>query len=382
MRIGIDARYLSHGIIGGVHAYVAFLISALIEAAPQDEFFLYADVKDEFELTDLPDNVTVRLLPYRNKFSSFINDLRRLRETMAQDNLDIAHFPANYGFGPDNARTIVTLHDHINVMPLPEIWRGHPKKAGTLTMMTYLHLVSRRAAYSSDLLITDSTYSKKQILKYINRDPDDIVVWTFGPAPDLKEVTDPDILADVRQRFNLTKPFVIADGIKNPGALVEAWKLLSPELRDRYQIVFFSRRPTPPDPVGEAVNLGYAQLFVRPSNEDLHALYSMAYALAFPSFYEGLGLPLLEAMNFGTPVIASDRGSIPEVVGDAGLIFHLEDPRQFADHLTRVLSDPAEHERLKQLGYARATQFTWDRTADAYLGFYRQVLEARTPAGV
>jgi glycosyltransferase involved in cell wall biosynthesis len=100
----------------------------------------------------------------------------------------------------------------------------------------------------------------------------------------------------------------------------------------------------------------------------------MAQALAFPSWYEGLGLPLLEAMTCGAPVVASDRGAIPYVVGDAALTCDLDDIPGFSRNLTRVLNDPAEHARLKKLGYERATRFTWDKTAQAYLGFYERVL--------
>ena len=374
MRIGIDARYLSHGIVGGVHSYVANLVPALIQAAPDDEFYLYADQKAEFELANLPGNATVRYLNYSNKLTSIYNDLVAMKQAMAADNLDIAHFPANYGFGPPGVRTVITLHDQINVLPIREILRGHQKNPLTIAMMTYLHFCSTRSVPKADLIITMSHYSREQILKNIDVDPDRLVVWTNGPSPDIHEVKDPTLLKAIRQRFGLTKPFVIADGVKNPGVLVEAWKLLPAELRECYDIVFFSRIPTPPEPVHEAVEAGYAHLLVRPSNEELHALYSMAHALAFPSWYEGLGLPLLEAMICGTPVVASDRGSIPEVIGDAGLVCDVDDIATFSHNLRTVLSDREVHSHLKQRGYLRAAEFTWDKTAQAYLDFYRRAL--------
>lgn len=379
LRVGIDVRYLSHGILGGVHSYVACLVPALIGAAPDYEFFLYADTKAQFELSDLSGNVTVRTLGYRNKLSSFYNDLFRLRQAMSADHLDIAHFPANYGFGPDSARTVITLHDHVNVLPLLEIIRGHRKNLSTLAMMSYLHYCSSYSVPRADLVITMSEYSRAEILKHVDFDPERLVVWTNGPSPEVHEITDRATLDDVRQRYELDKPFVIADGIKNPGVLVEAWKLLSPELRDQYDIVFFSRTPAPPQPVFEVVEAGFAKLLVRPADQELRALYSLAHALAFPSWYEGLGLPLLEAMICGTPVVASDRGSIPEVVGEAGLLCDVEDIPGFAQNLTQVLSDPDEHQRLKQLGYARAAKFTWDKTARAYLEFYQRVLQGSQP---
>jgi glycosyltransferase involved in cell wall biosynthesis len=126
--------------------------------------------------------------------------------------------------------------------------------------------------------------------------------------------------------------------------------------------------------VFEGIEAGYVKLLVRPSDADVLALYSMADAFVFPSWYEGLGLPLLEAMHCGAPVIASDRGSIPEVAGPAALIADVDDIDQFAAYIQRVLTDKTEAERLRQLGYAHAAQFTWDKTAQRVLEIYEQTI--------
>ncbi len=374
MRIGIDVRYLSHGLVGGVHNHILFLVPALIEAGPQHEFFLYADTKRPFELSDLPANVTVRYLPYKNGLSSVQHDFM-MHRVMEQDNLDVVHFPANYGIGPKNARTVITLHDQVNIMPYRYNIRHHRKDLRTITMMAYLGYCTRRGLEQADMIITISDYSKQQISKFSNFDPDKIIPVTNGPRPGMARVTDPAVLEDVRQRNQLTKPFILGDGIKNPAATISAWKLLPAEIRDNWQIVFFSRTPTPPDVVFEGVDDGYVRLLVRPSDADVLALYSMAEAFVFPSWYEGLGLPLLEAMLCGAPVIASDRGSIPEVAGDAALIADVDDIDLFATYIQRVLTDKAEAERLRQLGYAHAAQFTWDKTARRVIEIYEQTVE-------
>ncbi|HHY57686.1 MAG TPA: glycosyltransferase family 4 protein, partial [Chloroflexi bacterium] len=139
MKIGIDARYLSHGLMGGVHTYLSLLAPALIERARGVEIFLYADNKARFELdaASLPSNVTVRILPYANALSAFKLDFT-LRHAMAADGVDVAHFPANFGFAPPGARSVITLHDAINIMPLWEILWGHEKTPRTMALMTYL----------------------------------------------------------------------------------------------------------------------------------------------------------------------------------------------------------------------------------------------------
>lgn len=373
MRIGIDVRYLSHGLVGGVHTYVAHFVPALITQAAEHEIILYADTKRPFELFDLPDYVTVRLLPYRNGLSSVQHDLF-MRRQMAQDRLEVVHFPANYGFGPPGVRTIITLHDAINILPLREIVRGHAKNPRTIAMMTYLHVLTTHALRRADALLTVSAHAAGEIARQTGFDQRGIIAVPHAPTPDLRRIEDSTVLAEVRQRHGLRRPFVLADALKNPATLVRAWQQLPVELRTRYEVVFFARRSDVLPIVSEAVAEGAARLLVRPSREDLIALYSMADAFVFPSWIEGFGIPILEAMTCGTPVIASDRGAIPEVAGNAALLADAEDDATFAHHLALVLGDPTVAQRLREQGFARAAQFSWRGTAQRILELYTHSL--------
>ncbi len=184
MRIGIDARYLSHGLMGGVHTYLRLLIPALIERAGSASIFLYADTKAPFEIdrASLPPNVTLRLLPYRNALSAIWLDAT-LQRAMAKDNLDVAHFPANFGFAPRGVRSVITLHDAINILPLHEIIAGHPKNARTIGLMSYLHLVSTLSVRRADALITVSEFSRREIARIGKLPLDKVVAIKYGPAP-------------------------------------------------------------------------------------------------------------------------------------------------------------------------------------------------------
>jgi glycosyltransferase involved in cell wall biosynthesis len=196
-----------------------------------------------------------------------------------------------------------------------------------------------------------------------------------APTPDLRRVEDPARLAAVRQRHGLTRPFVLADALKNPAVLIRAWGRLPAEFRERYQMVFFCRRPDPLPVIRQAEAAGHARLLVRPSREDLIALYSQAQVFVFPSWIEGFGLPVLEAMTCGAPVIASDRGSIPEVAGEAALLIDAEDDAALAARLAQVLGDPAEAARWQARGFARAALFSWRGTAQSILDAYQQARE-------
>ena len=115
-------------------------------------------------------------------------------------------------------------------------------------------------------------------------------------------------------------------------------------------------------------------MLIRPSREDLIALYNMAEAFIFPSWIEGFGIPVLEAMTCGAPVIASDRGSIPEVAGEAAILINAYDAEALAQHLTRILTLPAEGHSLREKGLARAAQFSWRKTAERILDCYTRAI--------
>jgi glycosyltransferase involved in cell wall biosynthesis len=360
-------------LVGGVHTYVAHLLPALFEQAAGQGIFLYADTKRPLDIA-VPKSVTVRLLPYRNGLSSFVHDWKTLRAVMTADRIDVAHFPANYGFGPRTARTLITVHDEINLLPLAEIWRGHRKDPRTVAMMTYLHFSTRAAVRQAHQLITVSEYARQQIARVSGFPADRITPVYHAPTPDLRRVTDRAALAEVRARLGVPEKFVLADGIKNPGVIVRAWPRLLEAVRAERRIIFFSRRPDPPAVVHEAVKAGWAHLLIRPTREDLIALYSQAEAFVFPSWIEGFGIPLLEAMTCGAPVIASTAGSIPEVAGGAALLMEAEDDAALAAHLMRVLTNATEAECLRAAGFARAAQFSWAKTAQQIWDCYRRAL--------
>jgi glycosyltransferase involved in cell wall biosynthesis len=370
MRVGIDVRYLSHALLGGVHTYVASLVPALLRAAPDDAFYLYADEKAPFELEALPDNAQLRLLPYGSPLSSVANDLR-LRDWMARDAVDVAHFPANYGFGPAGARTLITLHDEINILPLPAILRGHRKQARTMVMMTYLHALTTAAVRRADCLLTVSEHARRRIAEVGVIPAERIVAVHSAPPPGTQRVDDAAVLEGVRKQFGLNGRFILADALKNPAVLLRAWARLDAPLRDSVIVVFFCRTPNLPVEVRNAVARNSVRVFIRPTRAELLALYSMSDAFVFPSWIEGFGLPVLEAMACGAPVIASDRGSLPEVVGDAGLICDAEDDAALAALLTLILTQPAVADQQRRLGFAHAARFTWDRTACGVLAAYR-----------
>lgn len=371
-RVGIDIRYLSHGLFGGVHTYVRRLLPALMNAAPDLQFVLYADRKAPLDWTP-PDGTTLRWLPWSNAVSSVVNDFTLARH-MTADRIDVAHHLANYGFAPRGGCSVLTVHDVLNLQPVREGLRGFGNVSGlrTTAMVSYLSMMSRAAVRRATWLITVSEHARQQIAAAAKWPLEQLTPIAHGAPFTEAELPDDAMCAEILRSLALAPGFILGDAIKNPAVIVAAWRRLSPELRRAHPLVFFSRRAELIAELRDAAARGEARVIVRPDTTTVRALYRQASVFAFPSWIEGFGLPLLEAMTARTPVIASDRGAIPEVAGDAAIICDAEDVDAFASGLNRLLQDEGERQHLVERGAARAKLYTWERAASETVAVYEQ----------
>lgn len=268
---------------------------------------------------------------------------------------DLLWSPANTG--PMIVKNqVITIHD---LIPLDHPEWFKPRFAAWHRIL--MPALARRARR----LITDSEYSKARILKRFGLPEALVHVIPLGVGGEFKPIAAGHI-KEVNQRYGLEGPYLLVVGSleprKNLAKLFSAWQLinrkkLSAELAVA-GITGGNFRNTGYETVPPGVRfLGYV------SDDDLPALYSGAFGLVFPSIYEGFGLPALEAMACGTPVAASNATSLPEVVGDAGLLFDPFSVDEMASVLDRVLEDDALRLELRQRGLERACQFTWEVTA-------------------
>jgi glycosyltransferase involved in cell wall biosynthesis len=189
--------------------------------------------------------------------------------------------------------------------------------------------------------------------------------------------------AELRSRLALgTRPVLLSLSAKRPHknlrGLLDGLARLPAERRP---VLILPGYPTPHEAElrAHAGALGIAddvRFLGWTSGADVEGLFAVSSAFVFPSFYEGFGLPVLEAMARGVPVACSDRASLPEVAGDAALLFDPADPGAIAAVLERLLGDPAEADRLRAAGRARAARFTWQRTAELTLASYERALAA------
>lgn len=227
-------------------------------------------------------------------------------------------------------------------------------------------------------VITLSEFSKREILRFVRCDPDKIHVIPLAPQLPLSGAALPARLATALRG----RPYLLYVGRRDPykglALLLDAFRRA--EFRAADMALMIAGAPDERYPLGPAIaDAGLASQVLETgyvSAADLSALYAHACAFVMPSLYEGFGLPPLDAMRHGVPVACSDRASLPEVTGDAALLFDPTDADAFAAALRRVSSDDALRTALGARGARQCAQFTWERTARLTVGAYREALHA------
>ena len=290
---------------------------------------------------------------------------------------DVAHVP--YWAPPlaPPVPTVVTIHDLIPLL-LSE-YRGGP------LVRLYTALVSAGAQRAS-LVLTDSEASRRDIVAHLGLPGERVRAvhlaasgrYTPAPTPE-----DPEI----RARYRLPERYVLylggLDVRKNVATALSTYRRAGPAIGATCPLVIAGRLPerdTPfaPDPRRLAREQGIDERYVRftglVDEQDKPALYRGAVALIFPSRYEGFGLPPLEALACGTPVVGSDTSSIPEVVGDAGILLPPDDAEGMASALIQLATDDAFRAELSHRALAQAAHFSWEHTARQTLAAYQSVV--------
>ncbi len=362
MRIGIDAHHLN-GKHQGSRTYLLQLIRALNqEKNDGDELWIYS-----FE----PD-ATRALVAGAGEHRRVFPQSAKLRLPIVVPFLEIVHrldlFHSQYIVPPLSAiPEVVTIHD--------VLFETHPDLFEDAFSSRSTHLI-RRSARRAKAVLTVSEFSKQAILDNYGIPESRIFVTTNAVDPERFHVlAEPP--ASLRERYRLEKPFVLSVGRleprKNLERLIRAFARAESEVDlvvvgtpdFRYQRVVEA---------AEKLDPGRLHFLGPVPDDDLPGLYNLSEALAYPSLVEGFGMPVLEAMACGTPVLTTRRGALPEVAGEAALYVDPLDEESITDGLDRILSDSELRARLVRDGIARAGEFRWDATARETLTAYRSAL--------
>jgi glycosyltransferase involved in cell wall biosynthesis len=379
MRIGIDISCWPNR--RGFGRFTRELVAALLAKPDGYEYVLLAD-RQTAERDDLPEGVEVAVADTAVAVSTAasvtgsrsIGDILAMRRMTARQSLDLIYFPAVYSYYPVAGRApcLVTFHDTIAESLPGEVF---PTRRGRLFWNLKSSLAMRRAT----AIVTVSHASARALAERFRISPSRIGVITEGPAEPYRRRTEP-VNPRALQKHELElgqRFFIYVGGIsphKNLGTLFRAFaQLLGVDaytdvwlaaVGDYGGDVFHTCYQPLKDLTGE-LNIRQRVRFTGyvPDDDLVHLLIA-AQALVLPSFLEGFGLPAVEAMACGCPVLASDRGSLPEVVGDAGLLFDPRDAGAICQAMKRVLDDGELRSQLSERGLRQSEQFTWQRAAE------------------
>jgi glycosyltransferase involved in cell wall biosynthesis len=267
-------------------------------------------------------------------------------------------------------KTIVTVHD-LSYLKFPQ--------ATTPALKRFLDGGTRRSTRRADLILADSQATKTDLVELYKLPPEKIRVLLSGVNARFRPVTDPTALQSVREKYGITaERFVLAIGTvqprKNYERLVRAFALLPLRLRDVH-LVIAGKQGWLSGPIYQAAedhSVRERVHFTRfVDDEDLPTLYSAAWGVAYPSLYEGFGLPILEAMACGTPVLTSWVSSMLEVAGEAAILVDPYSIEAIQDGLERLIDDDAARDELRRRGLVQAAAFTWTRAAQQLLATYQ-----------
>ena len=381
MKIGVNSYFFRFP-ASGTGQYLLHLLQALAEVDQENEYILLdsqpasktLQVSFGFQhhVTPLP-----RFARYNASIEKLIWEQYAAPVAARKAKVDLLYVPY---FAPPffpGVPSVITIHDVIPLR-LPQ-YRTDPK------MKAYLQLITR-AARKATLLITVSQHAKQDMMDALQLPAERIRVIYEAAGEEYHPITDQALLAKVCEKYGLTGRYVLylggLDQRKNVRQLVRAFAQLYKQLREPDLQLFIAGNPGKqrgvlfPDPRPVADELGIAGQvtcqFIE--EEDKPAIYSKASVFVFPSLYEGFGLPPLEAMSCCTPVICSNRTSLPEVVGDAAITLDPDNIDEMVEALNSVLTNSTLRADLQARSLKRAAQFNWHKTAIETLATFEEAV--------
>src|SRR5258705_8975880 len=367
MKVAIDVRKL-HDF--GIGTYIRNLLRHLARIDHDNEYVLLCDAPDIRVAEQLGPNFRTVFEPSPN-YS--LREQFHVPWLLMREKPDIFHAPHYVLPVAVRGRSVVTIHDCIHLM-FPQYL---PNRAAYAYARASMWISSKR----SDRILTVSEASKRDILHFFNVPPDKISVVYNAIDERLWVEPDPEDVARVRERFQLDHGFVLYAGTikphKNLVRLIEAFAELRKGEFEELKLLIIGDEISKLPALRRAVHSHKLHKHVRflgfLPDDTLAALYRLAAVFVFPSLYEGFGLPPLEAMASGTPVVTSNVSSLPEVAGDAAMLVGPYDVASIVAGMRRVLSDPALADEMRRKGLIRARDFSWERSVARTHDIYQLV---------
>jgi glycosyltransferase involved in cell wall biosynthesis len=369
MRFAVDAHAIGRHLTGN-EVYVRNLLRAFAELDRESEFYAYISAKDAESW--VPKRFRMRQVA-GNPWSRLGWDLGRLVREDQPDLLHVQYTAPLRGTAP----IIVTVHD-VSFLENPEYFTAMRRAQLRYTVARTVKLAQR--------VLTVSEFSRDAILRHYDIHPDKVRVVPNAAGSDFRVIGREKAIAAARRQLQIAAPFVLSVGDlqprKNQIGLIAAFaRLMTERPMLKHHLVLAGKETWFAPKVREAAqSSGFARRihftgFV--PDRELLELYNACDCFVFPSFYEGFGLPILEAMACGRAVACSKTSAMPEVADGAGLLFDPHDIEDIKRCIEDILVDPELRARKERLGVQRAAYFSWQKSARTTLDVYREVVEER-----
>lgn len=364
-RVGLDARLLAYR-QGGTTTWIHEIINALQSLNPAQHITILESRKAPSSSAGRFARATLHT-PCHHRLEALT-----LSAELLPHRFDLLHSPDFIPPLRGARRHVITIHD-LTFLRYPQFL--------TCDSRRYYNGQIRRAANQADHIVTVSQASRRDIVELLQVPQERITTQHHGVDASFRPLP-ADTLTLHRKQLDLPETFLLFVGTfeprKNITGLLEAWRRLRAQLPDAPPIVLAGRRGWLFDETLQRIHdMQLAEHIIWRQDAPQHllpALYNLATALVLPSFYEGFGLPALEAMACGTLPIVSNVSSLPEVVGEVGLQVDPADPDALAAAMLRALTDSAWRDAQREAGLQRAAGFTWDKSAKALLAAWDKVL--------
>lgn len=377
--LGLNLAFLTPGKTGGMEIYARELVPAIRRLRPGLRITAFAnrDARQALAERSWLDGVEVVGLGFGSSRPGWVLcEQLSLPRAARRAGVDLLHSMASTGPARTPCPHVVTVHDLI--------YHHHPEAHGRVRAMgmgVLVPLAARRAAR----VIADSRATAADVRALIGVPPERVDVVYLGPGAAPSPEATPEAL--LRDRLALGDgPIVLSVSVtrphKNVARLLEALARVAGDPPATLVLSGYATR-WEDELRGLAARLGLSRRVSFPGwlgDADLEGLYAAATCFVFPSLYEGFGMPVLEAMRRGVPVACSNRSSLPEIAGEAALLFDPEDTAAIATAIERLLNDPELRDRLARTGPEQARRFDWDTAAAETLAVYERALSPRQPA--
>lgn len=349
MRIAIDASRTTVARVTGTEHYALKLIQSVIQHNPGHDIALYFRDEPPADLFPHSEQVTYRVIPLVRAWTHL-----RFAAALWHDRPDLTFVPAHTLPFAFPGKAVVTVHD-LGYRLFPD---AHPTR-----QRLYLDLTTRFSARRATTVLADSRATATDLTWFYNTPMDKIQV--LYPGVEKPQVSSESIDA-IRAKYHPPERFFLFVGTlqprKNIARIVQAYAQYRTQVSDAVGLVLAGGKGWLFDP-GWVDGVEGVQLPGYIDEADKGALLSMALGLVFPTLYEGFGFPVIEAMHCGTPVIASNTSSLPELVGDAGILVDPLDVGAVAQAMQTLAEDHRMRDRLRERGLVQAQKFTWENAA-------------------